>query len=50
MKCGLMVYATGGTIDGSRGAHVFLARPYILASEYISTIVERLSAAANDTF
>ena len=50
MKRGLMVYPMGGTIDGSRGAHVLLASPYILANEHISVIVERLSAAIDDTF
>ena len=45
MSSGLMVYPMGGTIDGSRGAHVLLAPPYILESAHIPLIVDRLSAA-----
>jgi len=49
MQRGLTVYPMGGTIEGSRGAHVLLALPYILESEHISVIVNRLSAAIDDT-
>lgn len=45
MAGGLMVYPMGGTIDGSRGAHVLLAPPYIVESGHISTIVDRLARA-----
>ena len=41
----LMVYPSGGTIDGSRGTHILLAPPYILKKSHIIMIVERLSAA-----
>ena len=43
MSRGLMVYPMGGTIDGSRGAHVLLAPPYIIESGHIPMIVERLA-------
>ena len=49
MQRGLMVYPMGGTIDGSRRVHVLLAPPYILESEHISVIVDRLSAEIDDT-
>lgn len=45
MAGGLMVYPMGGTIDGSRGAHVLLAPPYIIDSGHIPVIVERLAEA-----
>ena len=45
MSRGLMVYPMGGTIDGSRGAHVLLAPPYIIDSDHTSVIVDRLAGA-----
>jgi adenosylmethionine-8-amino-7-oxononanoate aminotransferase len=45
MADGLMVYPMGGTIDGSRGAHVLLAPPYIIESAHIPMIVDRLAGA-----
>ena len=45
MECGLMVYPMGGTIDGSRGAHVLLAPPYIIESSHVTAVVDRLAAA-----
>lgn len=45
MAGGLMVYPMGGTIDGSRGAHILLAPPYILNSRHIEDVVDRLDAA-----
>ena len=45
MAAGLMVYPMGGTIDGSRGAHILLAPPYIVESRHIGAIVDRLDAA-----
>ncbi|MBT6285063.1 MAG: aspartate aminotransferase family protein [Rhodospirillaceae bacterium] len=45
MSRGLMVYPMGGTIDGSRGAHVLLAPPYIIDSGHIPVIVDRLAGA-----
>jgi adenosylmethionine-8-amino-7-oxononanoate aminotransferase len=43
MSRGLMVYPMGGTIDGSRGAHILLAPPYIIESRHVPIIVERLA-------
>ena len=45
MARGLMVYPMGGTIDGSRGAHVLLAPPFILESGHIPVIVDTLARA-----
>lgn len=47
MARGLMVYPTGGTIDGSRGDHVLLAPPFIVDAQSIDTIVERLADAVD---
>lgn len=45
MARGLMVYPMGGTIDGERGDHVLLAPPFIVTSEVVDTIVDRLADA-----
>lgn len=45
MAVGLMVYPMGGTIDGSLGAHVLLAPPYIIESAHIPKTVDRLASA-----
>jgi adenosylmethionine-8-amino-7-oxononanoate aminotransferase len=45
MARGLMVYPSGGTIDGARGDHVLLAPPFIIDAAAIDTIVERLGDA-----
>lgn len=45
MARGLMVYPMGGTVDGVRGAHILLAPPFILESEHIPLIVDRLEGA-----
>jgi adenosylmethionine-8-amino-7-oxononanoate aminotransferase len=45
MARGLMVYPTGGTIDGARGDHVLLAPPFIVDTTAVDTIVERLGEA-----
>ena len=45
MARGLMVYPTGGTVDGTRGDHVLLAPPFIVGATTIETIVERLGEA-----
>ncbi|MHC2543317.1 adenosylmethionine-8-amino-7-oxononanoate aminotransferase [Sinorhizobium meliloti] len=47
MQRGLMCYPMGGTIDGKNGDHVLLAPPYIIKSDQIDAIVERLAAAIN---
>jgi hypothetical protein len=45
MARGLMVYPSGGTVDGVRGDHVLLAPPFISTVATIDTIVERLGEA-----
>ena len=47
MERGLMVYAAGGTIDGSRGDHVLLAPPFIVSAAELSEIVARLKEAVD---
>jgi adenosylmethionine-8-amino-7-oxononanoate aminotransferase len=48
MLRGLMVYPMGGTIDGRRGDHVLLAPPFIVTSDQIGEIVDRLGYAIDD--
>ena len=45
MERGLIVYPTGGTVDGVNGDHVLLAPPFIVEAAQVDTIVERLGAA-----
>jgi hypothetical protein len=40
-----MCYPGGGTIDGTKGDHVLLAPPYIVGTDQLDTIVERLGEA-----
>jgi adenosylmethionine-8-amino-7-oxononanoate aminotransferase len=47
MARGLMVYPTGGTIDGRLGDHVLLAPPFIAKPGDIDAIVERLGDAVD---
>jgi adenosylmethionine-8-amino-7-oxononanoate aminotransferase len=47
MARGLMVYPSGGTIDGARGDHVLIAPPFIVDAAAIDTIVERLGDAVD---
>ncbi|WP_157018005.1 aspartate aminotransferase family protein [Mesorhizobium xinjiangense] len=47
MARGLMVYPSGGTIDGARGDHVLIAPPFISDESTIDTIVERLGEAVD---
>ena len=47
MARGLMVYPSGGTIDGARGDHVLVAPPFIVDAQQIDTIVERLGDAVD---
>ena len=47
MARGLMVYPSGGTIDGARGDHVLLAPPFIVDAPAIDTVVERLGDAVD---
>lgn len=48
MKHGLMVYTMGGTVDGITGDHILLAPPFIVDSNDVDTIVERLGLAIDD--
>ena len=45
MARGLMIYPTGGTVDGIAGDHVLLAPPFIVDNALVDTIVERLGEA-----
>jgi adenosylmethionine-8-amino-7-oxononanoate aminotransferase len=45
MADGLLVYPSGGTIDGRSGDHVLLAPPFIVAESDLDLIVDRLAAA-----
>jgi len=47
MARGLMVYPSGGTADGMRGDHVLIAPPFIVDTQTIDTIVERLAEAVD---
>lgn len=47
MARGLLVYPSGGTIDGARGDHVLIAPPFIVEAAQIDTIVERLGDAVD---
>jgi adenosylmethionine-8-amino-7-oxononanoate aminotransferase len=47
MARGLMVYPSGGTVDGINGDHVLLAPPFICREDDIDTIVERLGDAVD---
>jgi adenosylmethionine-8-amino-7-oxononanoate aminotransferase len=48
MARGLVVYPMGGTIDGTRGDHVLLAPPFIVTSDQVGEIVDRLGSAIDD--
>jgi adenosylmethionine-8-amino-7-oxononanoate aminotransferase len=45
MSRGLLVYPSGGTIDGVNGDHLLLAPPFIVDQNQIDTIVDRLGEA-----
>ena len=47
MARGLLVYPTGGTIDGRRGDHVLLAPPFTVSVAELDAIVERLGEAVD---
>jgi adenosylmethionine-8-amino-7-oxononanoate aminotransferase len=47
MARGLMVYPTGGTIDGRLGDHVLIAPPFIVTERDVDTIVDRLGDAVD---
>ncbi len=43
MDNSLMIYPSGGTIDGESGDHILLAPPYIIDEDNVAQIVDRLS-------
>jgi adenosylmethionine-8-amino-7-oxononanoate aminotransferase len=47
MARGLLVYPSGGTIDGARGDHALIAPPFIVRENQIDDIVERLGDAVD---
>lgn len=47
---GLMVYPTGGTLDGTLGDHILLAPPYTIDRTHIDEIVGKLSDAFDEVF
>lgn len=49
MQRGLMCYPMGGTIDGQRGDHILLAPPFIVTESHIDELVDKLTAALQDT-
>jgi adenosylmethionine-8-amino-7-oxononanoate aminotransferase len=44
-ELGLIVYPSGGTIDGLRGDHVLLAPSFLVTDDELALIVERLGEA-----
>jgi adenosylmethionine-8-amino-7-oxononanoate aminotransferase len=44
----LMVYPTGGTIDGRHGDHVLLAPPFIVSESQLEEIVDRLARSIDE--
>lgn len=47
LENGLMMYPSGGTIDGKRGDHVLFAPPFICTADDISEIVSRFAKTVN---
>jgi adenosylmethionine-8-amino-7-oxononanoate aminotransferase len=47
MARGLICYPGGGTIDGKDGDHVLLAPPFIVETQHVAQIVERLGGAVD---
>ncbi|HVO90535.1 MAG TPA: aspartate aminotransferase family protein [Casimicrobiaceae bacterium] len=47
MSRGLLVYPSGGTLDGRRGDHVLLAPPFIVDEEHLDVIAARLHEAVD---
>jgi adenosylmethionine-8-amino-7-oxononanoate aminotransferase len=47
MARGLLVYPSGGTIDGARGDHALIAPPFIVRENQIDDIVGRLGDAVD---
>ena len=47
MDEGLICYPMGGTIDGARGDHVLLAPPFILTSDQVAELTDKLVRAVD---
>ena len=47
MEEGLIVYPGSGTADGSTGAHVLLAPPFIYTEANVDELVDKLGRALN---
>jgi adenosylmethionine-8-amino-7-oxononanoate aminotransferase len=45
LEAGLICYPMGGTIDGQRGDHVLLAPPFIIGTDQIGELVDKLAHA-----
>uniref|UniRef100_UPI00261F9A1F aminotransferase class III-fold pyridoxal phosphate-dependent enzyme n=1 Tax=Pelagibius sp. TaxID=1931238 RepID=UPI00261F9A1F len=45
MEEGLICYPAGGTADGQRGDHVLLAPPFIIETEQVDELVDKLGRA-----
>jgi adenosylmethionine-8-amino-7-oxononanoate aminotransferase len=50
MANGLICYPGGGTADGSDGAHVLLAPPYICENTHIEELVDKLARTLSQVF
>ena len=50
MSLGLLCYPGAGTIDGERGNHILLAPPFIITSEQVEEIGEKLAKAIDQAF
>ncbi|MBT8098891.1 MAG: aminotransferase class III-fold pyridoxal phosphate-dependent enzyme, partial [Gammaproteobacteria bacterium] len=48
MQRGLMVYPGGGTADGTNGAHILLAPPFIYERAHLDELVSKLKLAVGD--
>ncbi len=48
MDAGLIIYPGGGTSDGTAGAHVLLAPPFIYQREHVDELVSKLRAVLAD--
>ena len=47
MERGLMCYPAGGTADGNKGDHILLAPAFIIGSEQVAEIVDKLGEAVD---
>lgn len=49
MREGLMIYPSGGTVDGKSGDHIVLAPAYVVSDDELHEIAARLSSALETT-